>query len=60
MTKNNAYIFEFEALGATALEYDTVKIASNSLVNARIFARKNGIEIGEALGYAPLDLTSIG
>ena len=56
MTNNNAYTFEFEALGVTALEFDTVKITSNSLVNARIYARKNGIEIGEALGYEPFDI----
>ena len=56
MTNNNAYTFEFEALGATALEFDTVKITSNSLVNARVYARKNGIEIGEALGYEPFDI----
>lgn len=54
-----AYVFEFEAIGATALEFDTVKIASNSLVNARIFARNNGIEIGNALGFTPLDLTEM-
>ena len=54
-----AYVFEFEAIGATALEFDTVKIASNSLVNARIFARTNGIEIGNALGFTPLDLTEM-
>jgi hypothetical protein len=58
MTNNNAYTFEFEALGATALEYDTVKITSNSLVNARIYARTNGIEIGNALGFEPFDLTT--
>jgi len=56
---NNAYTFEFEALGTTALEFDTVKITSNSLVNARIYARKNGIEIGHALGYEPIDLTKM-
>ena len=56
MTNNNAYTFEFEALGATALEYDTVKITSNSLVNARIYARTNGIEIGNALGFEPFDI----
>ncbi len=55
----NAYVFEFEALGETATEFNTVKIASNSLVNARIFARKNGIEIGNAIGFTPLDLTKM-
>lgn len=55
----NAYTFEFEAIGATALEFDTVKITSNSLVNARIYARKHGIEIGNALGFEPFDLTKI-
>lgn len=54
-----AYVFEFEAIGATAFEFDTVKIASNSLVNARIFARKQGIEIGNAIGFTPLDLTEV-
>lgn len=54
----NAYVFEFEAIGSTATEFDTVKIASNSLVNARIFARTNGIEIGNAIGFVPFDLTN--
>jgi hypothetical protein len=58
MTNNNAYTFEFEALGTTALEFDTVKITSNSLVNARVYARKNNIEIGHALGFVPIDLTN--
>lgn len=56
MTNNNAYTFEFEALGATALEYDTVKITSTSLVNARVYARKHGIEIGNAIGFVPFDI----
>ena len=58
MTNNNAYTFEFEALGTTALEFDTVKITSNSLVNARVYAREHGIEIGHALGFVPFDLTN--
>jgi hypothetical protein len=59
MINDNGYTFEFEALGATALEYDTVKISSNSLVNARIYARKNGIEIGKALGYEIFDTSDL-